>query len=114
MTEDWWKKMLSDDVSETFWKKDFRMGKDAFRELFTMLDPYTGPRTTPNYRKLSISKKLAMVLYYLKDTGSLLMSANGFGVHRCTVFKTFVSVCEAISEILGSQNSHEMREGVRI
>ena len=58
------------------------MGKDAFHELVTMLDPYIGPKTTPNYRKLSTSKKLAMVLYYLKDTESLWMTANAFGVHQ--------------------------------
>ena len=78
-TEDWWKKMLSDDASEKFWKKNFRMGKDAFHELVTMLDPYFGLKTTPNYRKLSTSKKVAMVLYYLKDTRSLWMTAIALG-----------------------------------
>ena len=73
------------------------------RWLVTMLDPYIGLKTTPNYQKLSTSKKLAMVLYYLKDTGSLWMIANVFGVHQCTVSKTLVSVCEAINEILGPQ-----------
>ena len=110
--------MLPDDVSENFWKKSFRMSNDAFQELVTMLDPYIGPRTTPNYQKLPTSKKLPMVLYYLKDTGSLWMTANAFGVHQCTVSKTLVSVCEAINEILGPQliklpqNSHDMREKV--
>ena len=52
----WWRKMLSDDVSEKFSKKSFRMGKDAFHELVIMLDPYISPKTTPNYRKLSTSK----------------------------------------------------------
>ena len=103
---------------KSFGKKNFRMGKDAFHELVTMLDPFIGSKTTPNYRKLSTPKKLAMVLYYLKDTGSLWMTANAFGVHQCTVSKTLVSVCEAINEILGPQliklpqNSHEMREKV--
>ena len=92
--------MLSDDVSEKFWKKkNFRMGKYAFHELATMLDLYIGPKTTPNYWKLSISKKVAMVLYYLKDTGSLRMTANAFGVHQCMVSKTLVSVCEATCQI---------------
>ena len=43
-----------------------------------------------NYSKLSIPKKLVMVLYYLKDTGSLWMTPNAFGVHQCTVSKTLV------------------------
>ena len=110
--------MLPNDVSEKFWKKNFRMGKDAFHELVTMIDSYIGPTITPNYRKVSTLKKLAMVLYYLKDTGSLWMTVSAFGVHQCTVSKTPVSVCEAINEILGpkivklSQSSHDMREKV--
>ena len=71
-------------------ENNFTMGKDAFHELVTMLDPYIGPKTTPNYRKLSTLKKLAMVLYYLKDTWSLWMTSNSFGVHQCTVSKTHI------------------------
>ena len=52
----WWRKMLLDYVSEKFSKKNFRMGKDALHELVIMLDPYVGPKTTPNYGKLSTSK----------------------------------------------------------
>ena len=94
------------------------MSKDAFHELVTILDPCIGPKTTPNYRKLSTPKNLAMVLYYLKDTTSLWMTANAFGVHQCTFSKTLLSVCEAINEILGPQliklpqNSREVREKV--
>ena len=44
-----------------------------------MLDPYVGPKTTPSYRKFSTLKKLAMVLYNLKGTVSLWMTANVFG-----------------------------------
>ena len=43
-------------------RKIFRMGKDALHELFTMLNSHIGPKTTRNYRKLSTSKKFAMVL----------------------------------------------------
>ena len=32
-SDDWWKKMLSEEVSDQCWKKNFRMGKDAFYEL---------------------------------------------------------------------------------
>ena len=53
--------MLSDDVSEKFWKKNFRIDKDAFHELVTILDPYVGPKITLNYQKLSTSEKLAIL-----------------------------------------------------
>ena len=35
--------------------------------------------------------------------GSLWMTANAFGVHQCTVTKTFTSVCEVVNEILEVQ-----------
>ena len=46
------------------------------------------------------------------------MPANVFGVHRCMVSKTLVSVCETIIQILGPQliklpqDSWEMRDKV--
>ena len=56
------------------------------------------------------------MLYYLKDTGSLWMTANAFGVHQCAVLKTLSEVCKAINEISGpkylyfSRNTEEMIE----
>ena len=46
-------------------------------------------------------KNLAVTLYYLKDTGSMWMIANTFGVHHCTVSNIIFQVCSAISDQLG-------------
>ena len=54
----------------------------ALDELWTFLRPKAN---SPNHRALSAEKKRAMTLYYLKDTGSLSMTANSFGVAICTV-----------------------------
>ena len=59
---------------------------------------------------------MAIKLYCLKDSGSLWMTANTFGVHQCTVSKTLSEVCKAINEILVPKhlylprNIEEMRE----
>ena len=47
-------------------------------------------------------KKLANTLYYLKDMGSLGMTANYFGVANCTVCKVIFEDCSAICSVLES------------
>ncbi|XP_046858633.1 protein ALP1-like [Xenia sp. Carnegie-2017] len=79
------------------WKRNFRMSKERFFQLCEELRPYISEGiNTPNYRSLSREKKLAITLYYLKDTGSIWMTANAFGVHQCTVSKIVLAVCNAI------------------
>ena len=68
-----------------------------------MLDPKPN---CPNYRFLLSEKKLTITLYYLKDTGSLWMTANTFGIHQCTVSKTIVEVFKAINAFLGLDYLH--------
>ena len=55
---------------------------------------------------MSSEKKLAITLYYLKDTGLLWMTANTFGIHQCTLSKTIVEVCKAINPILSLDYLH--------
>ena len=106
-TDDWWIKMLTEDIPDTIWKKNFRMNKITFFELIEILRPMISPNAnSPNYRSLSTKKKIAVVLYYLKDTGSLWMTANTFGIHQCTVSKTIIEVSNAINSIIGPQFLH--------
>ena len=67
-------------------------------EVKTLLDPKPN---FPNYKFLLAEKELAITLYYLKDTGSLWMTANTFGIHQLTVSKTTVEVCKGINAIVG-------------
>ncbi len=99
--------MLGTETPEAFWKKNFRMSRQSFLSLADKLEPYIAPKpSSPNYRSLNTQKKLAISLYYLKDTGSLWMVANTFGIHQCTVTKTIVEVCTAISRKLGPEYLH--------
>ena len=118
-TEDWWLKMIDEEASASSWKKNFRKTKDSFMKLLAKTSPLILPKSnSPNYRLLSADKKFAVILYYLKDTGSLLMTGNTFGFHQCTVSKTLIEVCDAINKVVEwdylflSRNEEEMRKVV--
>ena len=51
---------------------------------------------------LPANKKLAIPLYFLKDTGSILITANVFGTEFSTASKIIHEVCKAITKHLGS------------
>jgi len=51
---------------------------------------------------LSVEKQLAFTLYFLKDQGSLSMTANAFGIAFFTVSMIYVrKVCDVIATVLG-------------
>ena len=95
-------------------EKEFQ-NESVFPWLVTLLDPVIAPKkNTPNYRFLTAAKKVAINLYYLKDTGSSWMMANAFGIHQCTVTKVINQVSHAINNVLGPvhlpRDVNEMRE----
>jgi len=106
-TDQWWQNMIGLDVPEWCWKKNFRMNKASFYQLVDELRPYIEPnQDSPNHRSLSAEKKLATTLYYLKDTGTLWMTANLFGIHQSTASKHIHQVCKAINSKLGPKYLH--------
>ena len=106
-TDQWWQNMIGEDVPDWCWKKNFRMSKECFLELANELRPFLAPNPdSPNRRALSKEKRLAITLYYLKDTGSLWMTANASGIHQCTASKHIHSVCEVINMILEPKYLH--------
>ena len=40
-------------------------------------------------------------MYYLKDQGSMKMTANTFGIARCTVGAVVHEICQILSENIG-------------
>lgn len=97
-----WQNLINGTFSAEKWKKNFRLTKEKFYELADLLRPYISPRgQSPNYRSLDADKKLAVCLYYLKDTGSIWMTANTFGIHQSTVSKVIIEVCTCITKYLG-------------
>ena len=99
-------------LADNCWHKNFRINKENVFELAGLLEPIIRPkRNSSNYRQLTTKKKLAITLYYLKDTGSLWMTANTFVVHQYTVSKTLFEVSQAVNEILGLKYLYLLRNG---
>lgn len=118
-TEQWWINLWQGHLPEDEWKSNLRMTRQVFMKLVEELRPYISPDPrSPNRTALSAEKKVALTLYFLKDMGSIGMTANTFGVAKSTVSVTVYQICHAITKHLGSHyirlpsTEDEMREAV--
>ena len=100
-TDNWWIRMTSGEAPPEEWNKNFRMSRENFVELVNELRPFITP--DPNSPRLGMEpeKRLAVCLYYLKDTATLKMTANTFGISVPTTSKCVKNVCKAIKDHLG-------------
>ena len=97
-TEQWWLNLYNGILPEREWKKNLRMDRAVFMSLADELRPFLEPGQSPRgLDVLSVEKQLAMTLYFLKDQGSLIMTANAFGVAHCTVSVVVRKVCDLIT-----------------
>ena len=118
-TDLWWQNLVTGVTPEEFWKKNFRLDKTSFLKLVSLLHPHISPNPrSPNRRALPADKKVATALYYLKDCGSLNMTANTFGIAINTTSAVISEVCSAIVNYVGPNYLHlpkaemELREKV--
>ena len=89
--------MLAVAPVDDLWKKNFRFSRAEFDEICNELRPYISPNIlSPNHRALPVENKAAAVLYCLKDTGSMTMTANTFGIHQCALSKVVKEKCIVI------------------
>ena len=95
--------MYTGKLPDDEWKNNFRMTRAVFMGLADELRDYLEPRDDcPRAGDvLSVEKQLAMTLYFLKDQGSLRMTANTFGVAVCTLSVVLRKVCALITRELG-------------
>ena len=90
-TDNWWQNMCSNALPAEEWKKNSRLSFCKFEELVDQIGSFLEPDPDfPNYRAIDARKRLAIALYYLKDTGSLWMTANAFGIHVSTASKIYI------------------------
>ena len=101
------------------WKENLRLTRNQLFNLTKELQPYISPSLlSPNHSALNADKNLALTLYYLEDTGSLIMTAINFRVAINTASSVIYEVCLAICQILGPQyiglpkTKEEMREKI--
>ena len=104
-TEQWWQSLYSGILPESEWKKNLRMDRHVFMAIADELRPYLQPRgrNPRGLDVLSVEKQLALTLYFLKDQGSLSMTANAFGIGFCTVSVIVRKVCDVIATVLGTK-----------
>ena len=102
-TEQWWQNLYSGILPESEWKKNLRMDRHVFMAIADGLRPYLQPRgrSPRGLDVLSVEKQLAFALYFLKDQGSLSMTANAFRIAFFTVSMTVRKVCDVIATVLG-------------
>lgn len=101
-TDQWWRNLFEGRMEESEWKKNFRMDRNVFMVLANEVRPFLQPSRGPRGDDvLSVEKQLAMTLYYLKDQGSILMTANAFGVALCTVSVVVRKVCHVLTNKCG-------------
>lgn len=100
-TESWWIQMISGEAPPEEWKKNFRMSREDFSKLCDELLPFITPDSNSPRLGIEPEKRLAVCLYYLKDTATLKMTANAFGISVPTISKCVKNVCKAIRDHLG-------------
>ena len=101
-TDRWWINLWQGHLPEDEWKYNLRMSREVFMKLVEEMRPFISPDPrSPNRTAVSAEKKLALTLYFLKDTGSIRMVANAFGVAKSTVSIIVHDVCQAITSYLG-------------
>jgi hypothetical protein len=104
-SDTWWTNMITGKVIEpNEWKDNFRLSRNEFESLHELLAPYITPNpNSPNPIPVNSHKRLALTLYYLKDMGSIRMTANQFGVAKYTASKIIHQVTQAITDKIGPQ-----------
>ena len=86
-TEQWWLNLDSCVSPLEVWKKSFRVTRKDFLEL-KMIRPYTRERSKRARQDIiTLEKRVAMTLHYLKDQGSIVITANVFG---CSISSTCI------------------------
>ena len=103
-TDRWWQNLWSGKLLESEWSSNLRMSREDFMELVEIMRPNLETKCG-SFRvdALSVEKKVAMTLYYLKDQGLYRMTCNNFGVSLPCLSKTVKAVCSCINEVVGPQ-----------
>ena len=92
-TKQWWLNLDSGVSPLEVWKKSFRVIREDFLELVEIIRPYTRERSKRARQDIiTLEKRVAMTLHYVKDQGSIVITANVFG---CSISST----CNAVKEV---------------
>ena len=85
------------------WRKIFRVTRENFLELVEMIRPYNRERSeTARQNIITLEKRIAMTLHYLKDQGSVVITANVFGCSMSSTSDVVEEVCRILSKNIAS------------
>ena len=86
--------------------ENLKLEEASFFDLVSHLRPYISPNpNSPNRRALCADKKVAITLDFLKDCGTLSMTANSFGIATNTASAVINEVRNAIVLYVGPKFS---------
>ena len=78
------------------------MTRNNFLELHSLIEPFFCERSDAVRKDtLSLSKRVALTLYYLKDQGSCSMIFNAFDYSKSAISLCVNEVCNIITNYLG-------------
>ena len=102
-TAQWWINLFTGIMPAEEWLVNLRMDFSInFMKLVDMLRNYVSlDPEAPRADTITAEKRVPMVLYYLKDQGSLRMVANTFGVSKATISVSLRIVCNVLVDNLG-------------
>ena len=80
------------------------MTKSNFIKLVNLTKPYAKERSSwVRQDVISLEKRVAITLNYLKGQGSMQMTANNFGIARCTVGQIIRETCGILTKDFGKE-----------
>ncbi|KAG1925610.1 protein ALP1-like [Pimephales promelas] len=100
-TSAWWDNFKNQVVVPKEWCENFRMSRAALINLSERLRPHVEGATTKMRIPMDVLTKVACILYYLSDEGTLRKIANAFGQSRQVVSVIIRQVCKAIVIFMG-------------
>lgn len=100
--DSWWQNLYNDRLPQEGWKKNLRVSKENFMKLVNLIRPYAKERSSRIRQDvISLEKRVAITLQYLKDQGSMQMTSNPFGIARCTVGQVVKEITSILTRDLG-------------
>ena len=103
-TDQWWINLWTGALGEEEWQLNLRTSRENFMDLVEKVRPFlsTDPRSfRPD--ALTVEKKVAITLYYLKDQGHYRMTCNNFGISLPCLSRTTKAVCATIILVMGPE-----------
>lgn len=91
-----WFDMAVEEFTEKEWRDNFRLSKDTFMYIVSMIGDEVSRKDTKLRKAVSSQKRIAIALYFIGSTAEYRTIANLFGVSTSFVCKCIKDVAKAI------------------